>query len=123
MALAGQVLDGRPGVADGDLLEGHDVPQRAQGVLAAEDALEVAESVLVQEADDGAYPCRVGEDADAVVAVEEGPGEPCIGLETGAGHPQARPVVQVQAQGLTMSWIAMAHALPLPVPWAAHSQP
>ena len=50
VALAGQVLDGRPGVADGDLLEGHDVRQGAQGVLAAEHALEVAESVLVQEA-------------------------------------------------------------------------
>ena len=110
VAFVRQILDRGPGVANGDLLEGHDVPQRAQRVLAAEHALEVAETVPVEQPDYGAHPRRVGEDADSVEAVEQRPGKLGLGLEPGSGHPEPGSVVDVEPQGLSGSGIAKCHA-------------
>ena len=71
----GQILDCCPSVADGHLLEGHDVLKCSQRAFATEHTLEIAEAVLVEEPDDGADARRVCEDADAVVPVEERPAE------------------------------------------------
>ena len=97
MALVRKVLDGGPGVADGHLLECHDVLQCVQRALTSKHALEIAKVMPFKQPNDRAHPCGIGENADAVVAVEQRPREFGLRLKADPRHPQPAAVVKFES--------------------------
>ena len=75
-------------------------------------ALKVAEPVPVEQPDNCTHACRVREDADAVVAVEQSPSELGFGLESGAGHPKPGSVVKIEPKRISGSEFTQCHANP-----------
>jgi len=83
----------------------------AQRGLAAEDALEIGEVVVGQHPDDGGDAGGVGEDADAVVALEQLPAEPVLLDEAGRGNTQPGAIVQCQAALLRLRLYRRYHGV------------